>query len=1158
MIPFKQEKFAIVTTAVFGGLALIIAGLIILRIYGPAAIVHGQTISQKELNSVLPKYKKFYERDHNKEALKDPRKATLDILIRQKAIRVEATKHNITASTDEIESRYQSIIKNYGNESNYVNTVKILYDWDAELTKKSIEDEILKEKLEPEVLALRSGKAIMIQRQSGLSYTDAQQASYSRQAQGVADRLAADIKAQGFDEVYKNAKGYGKYRAANEDPNIVPANFTYQKATDTIPPEMLNAIFGAKKGDVSGIVLTGRFFLIFRVDDIGKGTFDSWDHFLKPSKIPNALQAIVRSVLGIDIAYAGICSCANCTGAGITGHVYNAANSNIDISGATVTAQGDAVDVCYNGSGARCAGSSGSDTTNSSGIYSMPKQTGTNSVSGGSCFANCQFGGWTVSVSASGYQGQSKSWTPSNGTTSSMNFAMNPWLLLDVSLAGTGYGRAYDTVPGPSAANINCGNVPGTIRTNCSATFIYNTDVTLARTIDAGSGGSYFSGWSGQGGCSLRVLTSTCSLTMVGPTSGSDNVTAYFNRPPTCNASPNPVLVGQTVTFTGDLGDGTNYAWSKTAAPTSTAATQTTPFTTTYASPGTYTVYVGSDKVYNTSSWHTGSCQVTVPVATLSARVAGGPASIVAGVSPAGSAGTCTPNSDPSFTVTTTSPDCTSPSTVNTTLSAPSTSGSYGWDATKGWTLSAGACSDSGHTNASLTCTISVSPGATLIATANYAAYNYSLSKSNSNGCSSSSPADISLVLPSDSGSVGILATLVSGTPSVFSSFSQTQATGVSATDCSGGTVASTMPTGITSSINGYGACSPSSSPGICPNDQFVIDSSAVPGTYYFDVSATSGGVTKTLANNSPTQRIKVVVLAAAAKPFVDTTQGDVHAGGTTLVASGCPAPYDSTSPYSGYRLIGTSGASKSDFVISPSGSTSGFGSAGDRTASAFALTLGKTAAYAPVCRADATQLGASFITNKASSVYVPADPCNIDVSLAAYAGKLVNSSTCSGAVKISGGTVSSQFTVYAPGKRVDIVGDITNKTGPLAKAALPGFGLIAKDILVASNVTKIEGYLYASGVLSTCQDPSPAAVPSPSLTTSTGVTTCGKYSLTVNGIATANLVYLRRTFGNANTDVTKPAELFNYSALLSIATPPAFKDVVAKPRYEGERPPLY
>ncbi|MBC7565261.1 hypothetical protein H7100_03485 [Candidatus Saccharibacteria bacterium] len=154
--------------------------------------------------------------------------------------------------------------------------------------------------------------------------------------------------------------------------------------------------------------------------------------------------------------------------------------------------------------------------------------------------------------------------------------------------------------------------------------------------------------------------------------------------------------------------------------------------------------------------------------------------------------------------------------------------------------------------------------------------------------------------------------------------------------------------------------------------------------------------------------------------------------------------------------------------------------------------------------------------------------------SAAATLRGTINASTLSGTYKtagnitLTGGTlpkgrkviINTYNTVTRKYNDITIAGNITYTTDPLTSSSqIPQLILIAGNINIQDNVTKVDAWLSSEGTLNTCSNVN---------RTSITINNC-KNLLTINGPVMAKDVQLWRTAGSLNGDDSGvPAEVFN------------------------------
>lgn len=316
-----------------------------------------------------------------------------------------------------------------------------------------------------------------------------------------------------------------------------------------------------------------------------------------------------------------------------------------------------------------------------------------------------------------------------------------------------------------------------------------------------------------------------------------------------------------------------------------------------------------------------------------------------------------------------------------------------------------------------------------------------------------------------------------------------------------------------------------------------------------YELSVSPYSQSDTRWNNTTPDSTNCIVIAK--KPKVQVRSGDLEVGrGSATTPAATSNIITSTTNKSG-----TTYGSWAEYGIIPSGTVtgmaSGAGYAGGTAAtsmcslSVLTFTAGSTGGNS--CGATigkyvqtsiAPNVSARFPINVSSDVATPGNPA----SPAALPRTTVNivSDNLSGLYQAPAGATALTITggnsvpagrwvvINAPNATVTITGDITYTNAQLhALADIPQVVIIAKNIIVADNVTQIDSWLVTVGAgtegrLNTC---GAGAVTETSALT---YKDCDK-KLTVNGPVIANHLILRRTAGaGSGAQSGDPAEVFN------------------------------
>ncbi len=281
--------------------------------------------------------------------------------------------------------------------------------------------------------------------------------------------------------------------------------------------------------------------------------------------------------------------------------------------------------------------------------------------------------------------------------------------------------------------------------------------------------------------------------------------------------------------------------------------------------------------------------------------------------------------------------------------------------------------------------------------------------------------------------------------------------------------------------------------------------------------------------------------ISAPRYPYLNTNSGDVHAGGSPGTGSACGGTG---------TVNGQGGYSKGQYVVSAGAAVGNFGSNNDPAPGrslTFSNNGGSPGYYGSLCRADLAAAAANYqAANPGFVSIVPA--ASVPAALAsAINGQLI---ITNGPVTLGPTIIDKRVTLLVIGGDVTLTGPVSYSSASYASLAqLPAFGLIASggSINIEPSVQSLVGFYYSTGTINTCFGPNIGG----------GEASLCANSLVVNGLMSANNFKFRRT-GTVGVIGYQETETINFGALLYLATPPAFSDVTSRPRFNGERPPLY
>lgn len=363
----------------------------------------------------------------------------------------------------------------------------------------------------------------------------------------------------------------------------------------------------------------------------------------------------------------------------------------------------------------------------------------------------------------------------------------------------------------------------------------------------------------------------------------------------------------------------------------------------------------------------------------------------------------------------------------------------------------------------------------------------------------------------------------------------------------------------------------------------FTIDPSANPG----DGPVCFQAFVQPGSSNDPEHQDDPVCFAilAQTQPYLDTSQGSVHAGVSFGATNSCFFPHDGsfTSPgiIRGVNSSDSNKGSTASYIVSAGADITNFGSNqdpfGHDLTFGFNSDNGKLGNYGSICRSDiantllkkgGTPVGTNVDVTTLSGINVAGGPGQNqvqDVHLSAsgtlnagHAATLVVNGDVyiSSDIKESNGNFGSVKKI--PTLAIIATGDIF-----IAPGVKNLYGLyIAGSKALPSPYTRNDPNRILNGYINTCQDDNGIIGPVdffPSI--QADASTCSHQNLVVNGALIANGYYFRRTGGDVEQG-TDPAELLTFMPDLTLNPPPGIGSgagsIPAGLKYAGERPPVF
>jgi hypothetical protein len=564
----NSKKIIFSSTAV--ALILVVAlGGFLWQYSRPVAVVNGEEITRSEYNRSYEINKKmlaFMQDESTDTAVK-----TKEELIEKNLVEIAAKENSLSVSDEEVEAEIDEKLQSKeqsGDKEEFYATYREAYGYTEEEIFEQIKYNLLRDKVEDKVLNYKSGKFI---------YSSFVDSSTGSQISGFDTLDAADTWANSEMEKYKAMLDAGKtfeeiYDIINETkPNFISAGpfKNVNKNSSDYDSEGLGAILSLNVGENSPIISSDGFYIIYHVDTVAGGYYNTWDEFINDYKNKyveysflsakqissigqkyNKLAGFINDKLGTDIALADNCAnCGYCTG----GVVYLNVKDNLGnyVGNATVTASSNSQFCNGDASSSKagyCGYNSGTSYSASNAKYNGAYNVQMGGSGSNNCFVNCANGRvtWTFTASAQNYTTLN-----SISTSSVTNYAPN--YLGEIILKPI------------VQATVTCPNFTINYGATCTSTY-----------------GVILAGFSGSGGSSMIIWNG-----------GDPEPTAWRSIPSTMSWSVNGASTSTVYArFKNSAGAITGYCESSIKYPCPTATTPTTATTTTTKPPtggsGTY------------------------------------------------------------------------------------------------------------------------------------------------------------------------------------------------------------------------------------------------------------------------------------------------------------------------------------------------------------------------------------------------------------------------------------------------------------------------------------------------------------------------------------------------------------------------------------------
>lgn len=272
--------------------------------------------------------------------------------------------------------------------------------------------------------------------------------------------------------------------------------------------------------------------------------------------------------------------------------------------------------------------------------------------------------------------------------------------------------------------------------------------------------------------------------------------------------------------------------------------------------------------------------------------------------------------------------------------------------------------------------------------------------------------------------------------------------------------------------------------------------------------------------NPAPNNRDSEVICTVVSKaPYLSVVNSDASAGGSTA------SPYTGTGGFTGYNTFTSGFGSFGEYGVVATGSITDFATAGRLVPSRdlmFANTpIGTSGQFQTTHRiADYV----SRLAARGNAGIVSGNALNLNGGSQDYKTPVAGDITLTASNPLAAGR---KYLIYAPGRDVIISSNIeyTPTVGSFSDA--PSVIIVANNIRINSNVTRVDAVLFAVNAISTCSEAgqTPAGLPVPATPISVGGACDTR--IKINGAAIAGRVYTPRVAGGA-VAADLPAEIFS------------------------------
>ena len=273
--------------------------------------------------------------------------------------------------------------------------------------------------------------------------------------------------------------------------------------------------------------------------------------------------------------------------------------------------------------------------------------------------------------------------------------------------------------------------------------------------------------------------------------------------------------------------------------------------------------------------------------------------------------------------------------------------------------------------------------------------------------------------------------------------------------------------------------------------------------------------------NPAPNNRDSEVICTVISKaPYLSIINSDASAGGSTA------SPYTGTAGFTGYNTFGSGFGSFGEYGLIATGSITDFATAGRLVPSRdlmFANTpIGTSGQFQTTHRITDY---VSRLAARGNAGTVAGNALNLGGGSRDYKEPAAGDITLTASNPLA---ADRKYLIYAPGRDVIISSDIIYTPTVNSFENAPSVIIVANNIRINANVSRVVAVLFAVNALSTCSQAgqTPAGLPVPATPISVGGA-CDGTQLKINGAAIARQVYTPRVSGGV-TAADLPAEIFS------------------------------